>query len=154
MPKRRPTDYKQNVARLSIQRLVNNAEKRTLARLTQKWSTKKKNKNKKGRYRKQRLINNRLSPVLSHFCFQNNCLFVVTEILPVVGTSEISEFMLNIIRFLKDCFWYIRGNNWNLVSGLINDWLCINQSFDTLCTIKVQFILSCTSIRLCLIRWP
>lgn len=99
MPKRRPTDYKQNVARL-----VNNAEKRTLARPTQKWSTKKKIKNKKGRYRKQRLINNRLSPFLSHFCFQNNCLFVVTEILPVVGTSEISEFMLNIIRFLKDCF--------------------------------------------------
>lgn len=112
---------------------------------------KKKYINKKGRYRKQRLINNRLSPVLSNFCFQNNCLFVVTEILPVVGTSEISEFMLNIIRFLKDCIWYLRGNNWNLVSGLINDWLCINQSFDTLCTIKVHFILSCTSIRLCLI---
>lgn len=79
MPKRRPTDYKQNVARLSIQRLVNNAEKRTLARPTQKWSTKKEIKNKKGRYRKQRLINNRLSPVLSHFAFKLKQLFVCCD---------------------------------------------------------------------------
>lgn len=62
---------------------------------------KKKQKIKIGRYRKQRLINNRLSPVLSHVCFQNHCLFVVTEVLPVVGTSKILELMLIIISFRR-----------------------------------------------------